>query len=433
MKKTASILFAVFLLFSIAFPAAAEAKPASVYFDGMQLSAENGEPVIVNQTLLVPADDFLAAAGAEYSIDDAAQSISITGPEATVAMSAGSNTAEWNGKLYELASGMKWIGDTAYIPLRFTATALGYEVAWLAEEKTAVVNSPDFPGESEDLNEQKQADPPAAEQEHSRGFMWKVEHDGNLVYLVGSIHVASENMYPMNPEIEQAFAESDVIVLEIDVSKSDDPEILQLMAEKTMYQDGSSLKDHISAEVYEQLGAALESISLPADALDPFKPWVAATNLEMFRLMQFGFDTEMGIDMYFLKQALERGMPVMELESFEFQLNMFESFSDQLQESMLKEMLAQFNNYDKTAEIYSNLWITGDDQMLIDMIEEMTVNEEMYQAMVADRNVQMTEKILEYLHGEEPAVYFVIAGAAHMLGDHGIVTLLEEKGFNVER
>ncbi|HBS46997.1 MAG TPA: polysaccharide biosynthesis protein GumN, partial [Paenibacillus sp.] len=36
----------------------------------------------------------------------------------------------------------------------------------------------------------------------STGFLWKVENNGNTVYLLGSIHVANDKMYPLRPEIE---------------------------------------------------------------------------------------------------------------------------------------------------------------------------------------------------------------------------------------
>ncbi|MNO04822.1 TraB family protein [compost metagenome] len=53
--------------------------------------------------------------------------------------------------------------------------------------------------------------------------------------------------------------------------------------------------------------------------------------------------------------------------------------------------------------------------------------------MLVDRNVKMTEKIEGYLKGKDSSTYMIAVGAAHMLGEKGIVTLLQEKGYTVTR
>lgn len=45
----------------------------------------------------------------------------------------------------------------------------------------------------------------------------------------------------------------------------------------------------------------------------------------------------------------------------------------------------------------------------------------------------MTETVEAYLNAENPTSYFVVVGAAHMLGETGIITLLLEAGYNVTR
>ncbi|MNP80414.1 TraB family protein [compost metagenome] len=63
----------------------------------------------------------------------------------------------------------------------------------------------------------------------------------------------------------------------------------------------------------------------------------------------------------------------------------------------------------------------------------MAVNEEYKKAMLVDRNIAMANKIEGYLNGTDQSVYLIVVGAAHMLDDTGIVSLLEKKGFTVTR
>ena len=51
--------------------------------------------------------------------------------------------------------------------------------------------------------------------------------------------------------------------------------------------------------------------------------------------------------------------------------------------------------------------------------------------MLDDRNDGMVKKCEEYLKTKD--VYFVVAGAAHMIGDKGICELLRKKGYKVEQ
>jgi uncharacterized protein YbaP (TraB family) len=50
--------------------------------------------------------------------------------------------------------------------------------------------------------------------------------------------------------------------------------------------------------------------------------------------------------------------------------------------------------------------------------------------LVDDRNLTMTASLEQYLKGKESC--FVVIGAAHLLGDNGIIKLLQSKGYRVE-
>lgn len=47
-----------------------------------------------------------------------------------------------------------------------------------------------------------------------QAFFRKVSSPSNAIYLLGSIHVGSKDMYPMPKEIEQAFERSTALVVE---------------------------------------------------------------------------------------------------------------------------------------------------------------------------------------------------------------------------
>jgi uncharacterized protein YbaP (TraB family) len=260
-----------------------------------------------------------------------------------------------------------------------------------------------------------------------------VENEGNVVYLLGSIHIANSDMYPLRSEITKAFDESDYLVVEADITKANAPEAQKQVLELSTYKDGTTLKDHVSAETYAKLEKLLKDNGLPAGAFDTFKPWSVSTTVDYLKAMQSGYDGNIGIDMHFLTQAIERKVPIVELESIEFQLDMLDGFSPELQEEMLVSSIENYYETESGMEELSGMWVSGDEEKLLAITNETGEHEELNKAMLTDRNIPMAEKIDGYLKGKEAATYFVVVGAAHMLGEDGIVPLLEKKGYKVTR
>ena len=59
-----------------------------------------------------------------------------------------------------------------------------------------------------------------AREETSNGkhFLWQVDSPTTRIYLMGSIHLLRQDVYPLAPVIEEAFAASDILVLEADLT-----------------------------------------------------------------------------------------------------------------------------------------------------------------------------------------------------------------------
>lgn len=409
-----SLLMVSFLLVT---PAAANEQAfanLSVEVNGEPIAFEEHGPILENGTTLIPAHLLFEAL--DITLEESDQEGAVLGVKEawSVALLEGDLTASVNGEVFELLVAPRAIDEVTYVPVRFISEAAGYEVTWDAATRTVHIQSP-------------------LSLQGGRGFLWEVQHEGNTVYLLGSIHIADNSFYPLADAMEEAFAAADALAVEIDLTHVADPDIQALTLEKSMYQDGSSLPDHISEETYAKLGEVLTSLGLPADSFDPFKPWMVEMSLTMLKGQLSGLEASAGIDLYFLARAKEDQLPVIELESYESQLAMLDGFSAELQEANLSTLLEHFHEGEEAFDGLAQMWINGDDDILLSIIEETAANEEYYQAMLVNRNELMTEKIKSYLNSDEETVILVIVGAAHMLGESGIVTQLENDGYTVTK
>lgn len=320
-----------------------------------------------------------------------------------------------DGKTITLKSDLKVINGVTYAPIRVVGDAAGYQVLWDQKTRTVVLLSK------------------TATETGARGFLWQVESNGNTVYLVGSMHIADDSFYPLRSEFEEAFAKADYLGVEIDLSKADEEESGNLMMEFGMYKDGTTLKDHIAAETYAKLGEVLEKNGLEPNALDLFKPWVAEFMISNLQSAMAGYEADAGIDIYFIQKAIERNIPVVELESYESQLAMISGFSPELQEKNLNTVLDNYDVLHEDVNQMAETWKTGDEKLLLELTTSMEEDEEYNKAMLVDRNIGMAEKIDGYLKNGKNEEYFIVVGAAHYLGDYGIIKLLEDKGYTVVR
>ena len=271
-------------------------------------------------------------------------------------------------------------------------------------------------------------------------FMWEVTSkvgDGKL-YLMGSIHVGKEDLYPLNPMIMNAFEKSDVLAVECDVTTVlQRPDYMQLM-EKAMYTDNTTIKDHISDDLYQKVDTIFSENGIPLNLVSKYKPFFLAAMIASFLMTEWGYNPDDGVDVHLINQARDKGMAIEEIESVDFQYDLLGGFSDEIQLLELKsavECVEASKNYLDEMFTY---WLAGDvpsfEKLMIEEDDSLTPDEkaayEDYEKqMFDDRNINMAAKAEEYLKSGK--TYFFLVGSGHMVGDTGIVKLLSDKGYQV--
>ena len=265
-----------------------------------------------------------------------------------------------------------------------------------------------------------------------KSFLWKVQSEGNTVYVLGSLHMLRQEDYPLHKNIEDAFIKSDVLAVEANINDVTNLD-LQTLIEKAFYPENEKLEDHVSQETYELIKKETERLGLPLMLVDRQKPWFLALSLTSMELLRMGFNPSYGIDMHFMNKA--GGKKIVELESLEYQIDLLSSFSDDDQESLLRYELHDLKVLKQELQSMIAAWKSGDTETLESLMKKSTAGvsdmSTVYEKLITERNRNMVGKIEGYL--EEDETYFVIIGAGHLVDEKGIIEILKGKGYMVKQ
>lgn len=264
-----------------------------------------------------------------------------------------------------------------------------------------------------------------------KSFLWKVEAQGGAVaYLLGSLHVLTAEWYPLNATINKAFAESKVLVEEVDLDETSDPALMMSALMKAMLTGGQTLDQVVAPEVYAEVKKRAEKTGMPMMAIQRMKPWLVAITLMAPTLQAAGFKPELGIDRHFYDRAIGSGMKRQALETLAYQLDRFDELSPKLQEDLLKTTMEDLDTEVTSVKEMAEAWGFGN----VAAIEKMTLtalkeSPELYTRLLTERNHNWIPHVETCL--KQNAGCFIVVGAAHLVGPDGLPTLLAKKGYRV--
>ena len=268
----------------------------------------------------------------------------------------------------------------------------------------------------------------------SRSFLWKISSEENFVYLLGSIHVAKPTIYPLDSVIEDAFLLADNLVVEVDINEVDAQETLRLVMEYGTYPEGDGFKDNVSEELYTKLNEQFWQFGISIKLLDMYKPWFIYLTLDQLTWLNLGYQPEYGIDYYFLDKAITTEKDIIELETAEDQIELLSLFSDELAIMILDEYVDNMPTQEDIQLLF-DAWEDGDAAEMELLIFEALVEEPalapFYEMMFDERNFDIVVRIDEFLAEDE--VYFIVVGAGHLVGENGLINLLDDRGYEIEQ
>ncbi len=271
--------------------------------------------------------------------------------------------------------------------------------------------------------------------------------NGQEMYLFGTIHVGDERtadaMNLVTPWLDECGAlavEFNIAAYERDMTAQTRDMMTFLLA------DGTTIEDHMDPALFARANDLVEEAGLFPAVMRHFNLAMWSQLVEQAALMTTCADLDFdgGMDRQLIAFCENAGIEIRDVESAEFQYGLLAGFPDELNLLMIRETLDHLDSCSESTHRLYEAWLTGDYDRILALVEEdddsgdgAYTDEEL--ALIADynyqmldaRNLGMRDKAVEWLEAGD-RVFFAV-GAAHLVGDAGLVALLREAGYTVEQ
>ena len=263
---------------------------------------------------------------------------------------------------------------------------------------------------------------------HAASPVWAIRGAHNTVYLAGSVHLLPAQDAALPPAFDRAYADSDKLVMELDLGQLDPLQAAGWMMEHGALPAGSTLRGVLGEPLYTRVSAAAADLGLSMEILDGQSPWVVGIELADLEYLHLGFDPQQGVEEQFVHRAQSDGKPTAGLETLSEELASLEALSREDQLRLLDQTLSELKEAPGEMQEVLGAWRRGDAARLASLLaREYRAFPALYRPLVTARNQRWLPQIEQLLHGERNCL--VVVGALHLVGEGGLLELLRRDGF----
>ncbi len=268
--------------------------------------------------------------------------------------------------------------------------------------------------------------PATAQTQGPRTIFWQISGNGLALpsYLFGTIHIMPKDQFESYDLVDQKLKQSRQLILEM---KVDVPLKQQIeWAQKLLLPKGQTLKDFMPEDDFDGLKTYVTDSLGVKDMLFntyiKFKPFAFYSALIPSII---GENIE-GYELYFSKIAKRKKIPVRQLETFDFQLGIFDSIPN---EEQMKMFFSEDQDIRKELTDMLSVYHQQDIYRMAESFSDDSIASGFENRLIAVRNEAWIPKIIGYIQ-EEPS--FIAVGAGHLAGRYGLIRQLREKGYDIE-
>lgn len=269
---------------------------------------------------------------------------------------------------------------------------------------------------------------------YGEGLLWRVERGGVAAsHLFGTIHVTDPRVLDLPQPVRTAFESADSATFEVIMTDG----VRMQLAQAMVLSDGRTLDGLLAAPLYRRTVDAAAAYGLPAAQLRFLKPWAVAMILSVPQeeLLRSASGV-LPLDQFLQDEARRLGIPLFALETAEEQIALFDDLSVPDQASMLSSAVDQSGDIAGLFDALTRQYLAGDLAGIHASMEEQSKDmdprfvEVFLLRFNEARNRTMVERMAPRLAAGGA---FVAVGALHLPGETGLLSLLAERGYSIER
>jgi uncharacterized protein YbaP (TraB family) len=245
-------------------------------------------------------------------------------------------------------------------------------------------------------------------------------------YLFGTIHQLCEGQWDLSETIKDNIVACNQMVVELDVNHDQNMKKLALKLTKPA---DSSLDVLLAKDEFELCKIYFrDSLQLPLQFLLRIRPVLLFALVEERRL---GCKV-IAVDNKLIEFAKAKKIEIIELETVEEQVSVLTNGSLKDEAYALFEAITMRDTTSKLATKLQDVWLSQDEEAIKNRVfrDFSSSNKLSYHLFLTNRNNKWMRRIMKIINRE---AVFIAVGAAHLVGEEGLVNLLRKNGFKVSQ
>jgi uncharacterized protein YbaP (TraB family) len=238
----------------------------------------------------------------------------------------------------------------------------------------------------------------------------------------------------MHPDYLARLREAEVIVVEADVSEAS--RVAPVVQKWAYYPSGTPGLDVRMPVLRSRLEELAKRDGLTAEIFWRMKPWMVANTLVVLEAARLGFSPAYATEAFLFDFARRAGKSVVELESIEEQLRLFDSAPEATQFAYLRQAVESIDDGSNQEEItrLASAWEKRDGVEMGRLLSKMrnakgVAERFVFEEIIDGRHPRMVDSIERFVAGGK--LHLIAVGSLHFFGPNGLLELLRQRGYTV--
>ena len=269
-------------------------------------------------------------------------------------------------------------------------------------------------------------------QNSNNSLLWEISGNGLTApsYLFGTHHFASNKLVDSLSGIKKYFGSCKAVVGEVLM----DSTAIAGMVDQMMFKDSLTLQKLYTPAEYKIISDYLTATTgMDIAPLNGFKPAIVQLLISQNSMLKNLGPGKTPIDMYFQQEGTRLKDKVLAFETMKFQTDLIFGTPIAEQKKQLLDMAIKKEKFDdqgqKLYALYLRQDLDGMGKMVNAALTEKSVSPDLSDKMLKNRNLDWMTKAPDIIK-EQPT--FIVVGAAHLVGQYGLINQLRLKGYTVK-